>query len=190
MNFYISDYHFGHSNVLAMDGRPFKSIEEMENVCIELWNSVVGKNDTVYILGDMFWKPVDALRVVPQLRGTKRLIKGNHDKLNASVTALFDSIKDYAYIHDGGESVILSHFPIMNWNGQWRGTWHLHGHIHGNTADVEPYVLYKQWCSMNNRVYNCVNVGCMLPYMGYMPRTFEYLRNFVNYDYGIMNAWR
>ena len=35
MNFYISDLHFGHYNVLKYDNRPFSSIEEMDKKMIE-----------------------------------------------------------------------------------------------------------------------------------------------------------
>ena len=41
MNFYISDLHFGHYNVLKYDNRPFSSIEEMDKKIIENWNEVV-----------------------------------------------------------------------------------------------------------------------------------------------------
>jgi calcineurin-like phosphoesterase family protein len=30
MNYYISDLHFGHANVLKYDHRPFEDTEEME----------------------------------------------------------------------------------------------------------------------------------------------------------------
>ncbi len=45
--FYISDWHYGHANVLAFDNRPFKTIEEMDNALVERWNAVVKPGDTV-----------------------------------------------------------------------------------------------------------------------------------------------
>ena len=51
--FYISDLHLGHKNILAFDNRPFFSLEEMTETIISNWNSVVSKNDSVYVLGDM-----------------------------------------------------------------------------------------------------------------------------------------
>ena len=52
MKYYISDLHFDHTNVIKFDNRPFKDVEEMNNALIHNWNSVVKKNDIVYVLGD------------------------------------------------------------------------------------------------------------------------------------------
>lgn len=52
MNYYISDTHFGHANIINFDKRPFKNTEEMERELISRWNSVVTSADTTYILGD------------------------------------------------------------------------------------------------------------------------------------------
>lgn len=30
-NFYISDFHFGHKNVIKFDCRPFSDVDEMNN---------------------------------------------------------------------------------------------------------------------------------------------------------------
>ncbi|MBQ1192537.1 MAG: hydrolase, partial [Lachnospiraceae bacterium] len=44
------------------------------------WNSVVGKNDLIYIVGDFsFKKAKDTENLLRQLNGDKVLIKGNHD---------------------------------------------------------------------------------------------------------------
>ena len=79
--FYIADLHFSHFNCLRFDNRPFSTIEEMDEALINNWNSVVSDEDTVYILGDMFWCKVDkSIEILKQLNGKKRLIKGNHDR--------------------------------------------------------------------------------------------------------------
>ena len=69
MKFYISDLHFGHKNILAFDNRPFFTLAEMEKVLIWNWNAAVGRNDEVYILGDMFWHNEDAPRILSALNG-------------------------------------------------------------------------------------------------------------------------
>lgn len=55
--YYISDLHFGHKNVLAYDNREFSSIEEHDKALIDNWNSVVGTDDDVWVLGDISWYP-------------------------------------------------------------------------------------------------------------------------------------
>lgn len=51
MIFYTSDLHFGHANAIKFDERPFTDVDDMADGMIHNWNSRVGKNDTVYILG-------------------------------------------------------------------------------------------------------------------------------------------
>ena len=53
MIFFTSDHHFYHTNIIKYCQRPFQSVEEMNEVMVERWNAVVGKNDTVYYLGDL-----------------------------------------------------------------------------------------------------------------------------------------
>lgn len=37
-NYYISDLHLGHANVIRFDDRPFENIDEMEMEIIRRWN--------------------------------------------------------------------------------------------------------------------------------------------------------
>lgn len=48
-NFYISDLHIGHENILRFDNRPFADVNEMNNKLIENWNARVRSDDTVYM---------------------------------------------------------------------------------------------------------------------------------------------
>ena len=48
-NFYISDLHFGHKNIIGFDSRPWNDLAEMEKGLINNWNNVVTKEDTTYI---------------------------------------------------------------------------------------------------------------------------------------------
>ena len=38
MNYYISDLHLGHKNILKFDSRPYDTTEEMEFDLISRWN--------------------------------------------------------------------------------------------------------------------------------------------------------
>ena len=48
--YYIGDMHFGHKNVIKYDCRPFETVEEMNEMLIQNFNSCVKKNDTVNAL--------------------------------------------------------------------------------------------------------------------------------------------
>ena len=47
MDFFISDCHFGHKNIIKYMNRPYDSADSMDLGMIKSWNSVVTKSDTV-----------------------------------------------------------------------------------------------------------------------------------------------
>ena len=49
MNYYIADLHLGHANAIRFDNRPFADVDEMNESLIRSWNSMVTKQDTVYV---------------------------------------------------------------------------------------------------------------------------------------------
>lgn len=144
MKYYISDTHFGHSNIINMCNRPFTDIESMNWVLIEKWNKKVKKNDEVYFLGDFFYKcpQIKAIEILKQLNGKKYFIKGNHDKqsflMTLKTSGLIEEAREYKEIDDNNRMVVLFHYPLVSWNGMYRGSYHLYGHVHQNT--IEPKV--------------------------------------------------
>jgi len=175
MNYYISDLHFGHANSIRFDARPFNSIEEMDEILINNWNDRITDNDTVYILGDMFWYKTDkAIEILEQLKGKKRLIKGNHDRTHDNkFKKYFEKISDYEEVDDNGRKVVLCHYPIPCYKNHFYGWYHLYGHVHTSfewnmmkSIKREMKELYDKPCKM----YNC---GCMLDYINYTPRTLD-----------------
>lgn len=173
--FYIADWHYDHKNVLSFDNRPFTDVVEMNDELIRRWNSVVSSGDIVYILGDMFWcTPNIATPVIDSLNGQKFLVKGNHDRWHdAKFDKKFVKIDDYMEVDDDGRKVVLCHYPIPCFKNHFYGWYHLYGHVHSsfewNMTEHQRFLmeeLYGKQCNM-------VNVGCMMPWMDYTPRTLN-----------------
>lgn len=197
MNYYIADCHFGHQAILRLDHIPFTDIQQMEEAMTTLWNAAVGKNDTVYILGDFCWNKADEwLSILRRLNGQKVLIKGNHDldQYQTELRNQFMDIKDYKEITDNGRNnagrkVILKHSPDIFYNhSNDPNCYMLCGHVH-RTKDNERLEKWRRelWNDINETekaTHSChlgqiINVGAMMPYMQYTPRTLdELLRHF------------
>jgi len=119
MNFYTSDQHFFHTNIIKYCNRPFSSSEEMNRALINNWNKKVTDKDNVYILGDLSWGTVEqTISILQQLKGNKFFIKGNHDKIirDRDIVNKFGWIRDYAMIKDDNQKVVLFHYPIAVWD--------------------------------------------------------------------------
>jgi len=173
-DFYISDTHFGHSNIIKFDNRPFKTAEEMDEELIDRWNNVVGDKDTVYILGDFSWyKEDETAKILDQLYGNKVLIKGNHDRISPKVSSRFVKICDYLEKKDGNEHIILSHYPILFWNRQFYDSVHLYGHVHNSHQWNVCKSFQKELKELQAIPMRMYNVGCMIPEIDYTPRTLE-----------------
>lgn len=132
--FVISDHHFGHKNILTFKNnggtnlRTFSCVDEMDQTMIDNHNKVVGINDKIYFLGDVCFGATRFHQVMSQLKGTKVLIKGNHDGLNLSAYA--QHFKDVRSLHVM-DKIVLTHVPIHPYSlSRWRGN--IHGHLHNN----------------------------------------------------------
>lgn len=184
-DFFIGDLHFGHANIIGFDQRPFSSVEEMNETLIQNWNSEVKKCDTVYILGDFCWgKELEWIQILDRLKGQKVLIRGNHDLKNpsAQLKSKFLDIKDYKKVcFNSGIKAIMSHYPILAYEASYNpNMFMLYGHVHRYTSEA---LMVNKWIkelrdnciNYNHNRGQLINVGCMMPYMDYTPRTLDYL---------------
>jgi len=142
MDYFTSDQHLGHYNVIKHCKRPFSSVEEMDSVLLQNINNLVKPNDRLAIIGDFAW-----WRCSPeQLKAYRDSIKcknvylviGNHDqKCLKYLRELFvktDYIMEVDSYTSTGEkvSLVLCHYAMRVWDKSHYGSWHLYGHSHDN----------------------------------------------------------
>ena len=136
---FTADLHLGHTNIIKYCRRPFGSAEEMNEVILERFNSVISPGDPLYIVGDLCWSGFDAV-VWLKLLKTKELhlILGNHDcsgegkPLKHIPTEMFRSVGHFKRITPEGRQVFMCHYPTVSWRNRSHGAYHLYGHVHGN----------------------------------------------------------
>ena len=172
MNYYISDMHlFCKSQTqegrLNFDNRPFRDIDEMHQHFLQCWNAKVTNGDTVYILGDMFFKCKDPESILCRLKGKKHLFVGNHDESwvgKIDLSRYFESVNTLDSVSDGEHGITLCHFPMLTYKHE-KKNYMIHGHIHANTHMDFWLLLCKR-----ERVLNAgIDIN------GYAPVTFDEL---------------
>lgn len=139
---FTSDLHLNHANILNFGGRPWKTLEEMNETIIGNFNSVVGTLDPVYILGDFILGKPDAptlIELLGQMNGIKHLIPGNHDspfKLEIYRTSNLIEVLPPLYEIKKPRRIVMCHFPLAKWHHDYDGVWMLHGHTHGHFTNT------------------------------------------------------
>lgn len=131
--YFTSDQHFGHARILELCGRPFASVEEMDETMIVRWNAVVQPTDTVWHLGDFTMGSVEmAWRYRARLNGRVNLIHGNHDRESVRNSGCMWHISaPMAQINHQGRQITLCHYAMRTWDQSHRGALMLYGHAHG-----------------------------------------------------------
>lgn len=168
-----------------LDERPFSSVEEMDEHMIACWNEVVRKKkDEVVILGDFcMGRGEQVMKLLARLNGKKYLVTGNHDRLflhdKSFDQSLFEWIKPYAELHDNNRKIVLSHYPIICYNGQYHGktTYMLYGHVH-NTLDYQNVQKFaaqsrQTWLGEENGYLYCNMINCFAGFSNYYPLTLD-----------------
>ncbi len=139
--------------------RGFNSSEEHDQAIIQNWNSKASDKTIGFLLGDTVFGKDGAstlMHLAQALQYSKLYIMpGNHQ---AGWKQLFESVDQNIYKspHGGemifvpnyleayvnGQPIVMSHYPILSWNGQGKGSWMLFSHVHGSLGKSEIGKMY------------------------------------------------
>lgn len=157
MDFFTSDLHLGHANIIKYCKRPFSDVDSMNKTILENINDTVKTNDKLWILGDVALGDREkSLNLLNNLE-TRNIvvIAGNHDLFHPMykdksikhtekckhITKI-KSIETQSSLKIKNFSVNLSHFPYegesvpgrtdryRKWRPVRSETWLLCGHVH------------------------------------------------------------
>lgn len=193
VRYFIADLHFFHEGLnTQMDKRGFASVEEMNEYMIKQWNKKVRMQDEVVVLGDFsMGKGVETNEILKRLNGIKYLIEGNHDKFLADRKfdkTLFRWVRPYEEVKDNKRKIVLSHYPIMCYNGQYRTdnegkprTYMLYGHVHDSKDEylINEYqkrvreTLVPARGGERLKKIPCHMINCFCMYSNYTPLSVD-----------------
>lgn len=141
--FVTADTHFGHNKEFLYKPRGFNSILEHDQAIIKNWNSVVDKDDDVYLLGDVMLGDNEyGKNCVKQLNGKIHVILGNHctaarERIYVEELDNIVEVKYATIIKYGKCRFYLSHYPTMTSNYDDahfnQRLFNLYGHTHQKT---------------------------------------------------------
>lgn len=147
--FITSDTHFFHDKDFIWGTRGFNSVDEMNEVIVEKWNSIVKPEDFIYHLGDVgLGSDVQKIiEIIKRLNGHIYLAYGNHDtgaRLYSYAEArLFDDIQMGYRFPLGKKMLWLSHFPMNVANEPPVLDYSVHGHLHQSYAQENSPFHYN-----------------------------------------------
>jgi calcineurin-like phosphoesterase family protein len=162
---FTSDLHIGHDKVAATRA-PANAIFPAVVGAVTTWHdcklannwdAVVGKDDLVYVLGDLSLQGTGATNAaldwIGRRKGRKVLVPGNHCPIHSGINRdykkwvpryreVFEDVELFIRKRIAGQNVLMSHFPYQGAGDhtveerytQYRlpdlGEWLIHGHTH------------------------------------------------------------
>lgn len=159
--YFISDLHIGDANIIKYENRPFNNVNQMNNMLVSNWNSIVEEEDIVFVVGD-FISNLKSFEYISRLKGNIKLIVGNHDIQFLEEYKKYNNVEIIAYPIILDNFWIISHEPM--YISEQMPYVNIFGHIHNNP-------MYK---TVSTRSY-CVCVERI----GYKPILFDDIKEAV-----------
>lgn len=153
---FTADAHFGSSDILSREMRPFRDAAEYTREQVGIWNGQAGQDDLIYAIGDFFncsYLESDeqaALAASGQIKARIVLITGNseerliRDRFGGEFERFreyclehgrFEDVKRNDYTEIGGRRFFLTHRP----SDHARECLTLFGHTHRAGGLWRPY---------------------------------------------------
>lgn len=127
---FCSDLHVGHRNI-GNFRKEVKDDQDNRDYIKLWWDRLVTKRDLVWVLGDSAFTE-EGIDWIAQLKGEKRLVRGNHcDLPTTSYLRAFSEI--YGIVKYKG--MWLTHAPIHP--EELRGKPNCHGHVHYHSIKAQ-----------------------------------------------------
>ncbi len=155
--------HYGHRpkwDVPLWKLRGHDSPEEHERAFIENWNSKANAETIGFFLGDNVFGDSDGRRFTSLMEQlyfkTAYILPGNHvsgyrqniEKVRDNRMELGNKslifTPNYLEAFVNGQAIVMSHYPILSWNGQGGGSWMLYAHVHGRLEASAVGKAYKE----------------------------------------------
>ena len=121
-----------------------EAVELMNNYIVDGVNDTVGKDDTLYVLGDVLFSPKKLYRerlegIISRINCKNiHLILGNHDpdpdkddQAKTILETFFSSVRRQRVISVHNQTIALCHHAMVSWDKSGRGATQLYGHYHG-----------------------------------------------------------
>ena len=127
-----SDLHLGHDNIIRYTDRPFADAAEMDSALYAGWESTVGADDALILVGDLAMRAAVAEHTWARVRAApgrpKLLVFGNHDLTGSGDLRVdgFDAVAAALCI-DGDPPLVCTHMPL---DDVPPGCVNVHGHTH------------------------------------------------------------
>ena len=155
---FTSDLHFCHDKDFIYEPRGFKSVREMNEAIINNFNEVVGWNDKLYILGDLFLNDnYEGLKLLSRLPGYKYVIWGNHDtdtRIELVESHFPMTITTLGFSHRekiNGQTFYMSHYPtiVSNYDDNTKPLNRRVINLFGHTHSAEKFYDKHNPCMYN-----------------------------------------
>lgn len=142
MDYFSSDYHFGHRGILNISQRPFSSTEEMRETILDNSIRKMKKGDNLFFGGDLSFNAEETELFLKEVNSRKInffWVKGNHDikRVKGEYESKYVRIYDTLIIKRYKKIIHINHFPMMTWEKSFYNSFHLYGHVHNFSLERE-----------------------------------------------------